>query len=323
MAGRRSATSAPETAPPSPALIADLRAEWAQHARASSAVRPEVVSYLIARGLEPLHRALVSSGEPPEALCRPVWTLMLASVSARRFGVSTDAWANNPDYPDRWFPLLWLRLAPSLLPRLPAPERLPCTAALFNLGEQLAGPLRSTANRLMAALVQVPGDLVPDWRRGLERALVAAGLLAPPAVPPAEWRRAVVVGTLDLAVHDTAFLPGAVSTLEARTFAVGDPEGGRVARVLADAAGLTVLGIDHADVPFAALRSAGPPLPGAPAVELTGRKLVRRGPGGTPAQVLLEDVPAVAPTALAVGPFGDVLLVDAASQHLTLLRLTR
>lgn len=322
MPRRRPAEPAPAP-PPSEALVADLRAEWARRARESSAVRPEVVTYLIERGLEPLHRALVAAGSPADALCRSVWTLMLASVSARRFGVSTDAWANTPDYPDRWFPLLWLRLAPSLLPRLPVAERLPCAAALFNLGEQLSGPMRATANRLMAALVQVPGDLVPDWRRGLERALTAAGLLAPQSVPPAEWRRAVVIGAVDLAAHDPAFLPAAAVCLDGRTFAVGDPGAGRVARLLADAAGLTVLSIEHADVPFPAARAVVPPGAGAPTVELVGRRLARRGPTDAPERVLLDDVPAVAPAAIAVGAVGDVVLIDAASQHVTLLRLTR
>jgi hypothetical protein len=174
----------------------------------------------------------------------------------------------------------------------------------------------------MAALVHAPGDLVPDWRRGLERALRAAGLLAPEVVPPEAWRRAVRVSTLDLAAAEAAFMPEGVAWLDGRTFAIGDPDRGRVARVLADAAGLTVLGIERADPP-AAIRRVGVPNGPALVVEIAGRRLVRCGPGDAPPIALLDEVPAVAPVALAVGPQGDLVLVDAASQRVCLLRLTR
>ena len=116
---------------PSPALLAALHETLLSGERQSSAVRPEIAGYLLDHGLAPLHAALSAAGESPDALCAEVWRLMLATVSARRFGVSTDAWRENDDYPDRYFPLLWLTLVPAALPASSVAMRVryACTAA--------------------------------------------------------------------------------------------------------------------------------------------------------------------------------------------------
>jgi hypothetical protein len=299
---------------PSPALLAALHETLLSGERQSSAVRPEIAGYLLDHGLAPLHASLSADGESPDALCAEVWRLMLASVSARRFGVSTDAWRENDDYPDRYFPLLWLVLVPAALPAMPAVERLPCVAALFNLGEQLSGPLRATGNRLMAGLAGAPGALAPAWRAALERAMVQAGLLALSVTPPAAWRTYTPVARFDFAAVEPAFLPDTAVAAEARAFRVGSTAG--VGVLLADSGGLTLLGVS----------------PGAPAeatttldlaggrLSLDGRRLMWRPPGAAQALCLAESLPLVAPAALAANEAGDVLLVDAASAQVTLGR---
>jgi hypothetical protein len=304
---------APVTAP-SPALMATLHETLRAGERQSSAVRPEIAGYLLDHGLAPLHAALSAAGEPPDALCAEVWHLMLASVSARRFGVSTDAWRNNDDYPDRYFPLLWLAVVPATLPMVPAAERLPLVAALFNLGEQLSGPLRATGNRLMASLVAAPEKLARAWRPTLEHAMVEAGLLALSVTPPAEWRRYTPVARFDFAPVEPGFLPDAAVAAEARAFQVGSAVG--VGVLLADSGGLTLLGVAPGAAPEArtTVTLAGGRL------SLEGRRLLWSPAGATQPFCLAESLPLVAPAALAANAFGDVLLVDAASAHVTLGR---
>lgn len=297
-------------------LIGALRAELEARGRASSQVRPEVVDYLLGRGLAPLHEALAKRGDP-DATCQAVWRLMLSSVEARRFGVSTDAWSTHDDYPDRYFPLLWLRLLPSLLPALPADEGLACAAALFNLGEKLCGPLRATGNRLMAGLAERPAALLPDWRRGLEDALVRFGLLDVPPLPPEAWRGFDVVGTFDFRPVEADFLPGSVEAGEARSFRVGDPELLAVGLLLADQAGLSLVSLDTAAPPPARLASA---VPGG-RVTLDRRRLLFTPANGGAPRCLCPDVPLLAPAAVAANAAGDLLLVDAASAHVLLGRV--
>lgn len=299
---------------PSPALLAALHEALRSGERQSSAVRPEIAGYLLDHGLAPLHAALGAAGESPDALCAEVWRLMLASVSARRFGVSTDAWRENDDYPDRYFPLLWLTLVPAALPAMPAAERLPCVAALFNLGEQLSGPLRATGNRLMAGLAAAPERLAPAWRAALERAMVQAGLLAPSVTPPSAWRTYTPVARFDFTAVEPAFLPDAAVAAEARAFRVGSAAG--VGVLLADSGGLTLLGVSPgtSPEPATALALAGGRL------YLAGRRLMWQPAPAAAPLCLAESLPLVAPAALAANEAGDVLLVDAASAHVTLGR---
>ena len=315
--------SKPTAAPvPSAALVAGLREMLVTHERRSSAVRPEVVGYLVEHGLAPLHAGLAARGETPDALCAEVWRLMLASVEARRFGVSSDAWTRNEDYPDRYFPLLWLGLVPQVVPPMAPGERLPFVTALFNLGEQLGGPLRATANRVMGALGERLEAVSRNWRAVLEGAMVDAGLLAVSVTPPSAWQRVESLGHFDFATVDAALLPEAVETTDARGFRIGLSAGvpnsaGTTALLLAGNAGLSLLSLAQGVGPLPAREVAV----GGGHLRLDVRRLLWAPPGGLPVRCLQTQVPALVPAALAANLAGDVLLLDAVSARVFLGRL--
>lgn len=310
---------------PSSALVSTLRETLLSHERRSSAVRPEVTGYLLEHGLAPLHAGLAAAGEAPDTLCSEVWRLMLASVEARRFGVSSDAWRRNEDYPDRYFPLLWLGLVPVVVPAMPAAERLPFVTALFNLGEQLAGPLRATANRVMDVVGARPETLAGDWRAVLERAMVDAGLLAVETIPPARWQRVEAIGHFDFAAVDPGFLPDGVESTEARAFRIGGvcapgAEGHTaVGLLLADTAGLRLLSLGAG--------AGAPPAPSSTSavsggeLRLVGRQLIWKPAGAAAPRCLMERVPLLVPGAVAANEAGDLVLLDAASARVFLGRL--
>lgn len=325
-------------------LVDTLRAELEASQKRSSALRPEVAAYLFERSLRGHHSALCLAGlsaSETGAELRTLWRLMLESVSTRRFGLSSDVWRlsddrNGPglapsgpirgafdalaDYPDRFFPLLWLDLLPALGGRtnaISAAERLAFITALFNLGEKLDGPLRAAGNRVMERLCRLSGAALDDWRSVLHAALTEAGLVEPPPARPEAFRRFTLVGHLDLSPVDPDFLPDAVAVLGPRGFTVGDPNLCAVAVVLAQAGGLSFVSLENDIPPPAELKAALGPCE----LRLDGRSLHFTAPGLAPL-CLATDLPLLAPRAMAANVAGDVVLVDAASARLLLGRLS-
>lgn len=297
-------------APPDPdeALHGALRAAVEATRAASSAWRPAVAEYLFRHGLAPLHAALAGRGPVPHPLVEGVWRLMLETVATRRFGVSTDAWRAG-DYPDRYFPLVWLDLLPARLPAVAPEQRMAAVAALFNLGERLP---RSVATPVARRLVAEGHAFAADPLGALRRLSREAGLLGDGQAPTG-WRRLVEQGVFDCAQVDPRFLPGAIAAGPERRFVVVD-----ALRPVA-----LHLDIDSGGPVCRATGAAPPAVTPERAVELDGVRLTfdRRalrwqgalGAGHHP-------LDGVAPAALAANPAGDVLWVDAASTRVRWLR---
>ncbi len=148
--------------------------------RTYAAFRPEVAAYLHERGYVPTAAALPPSDDR-EGLLTHLFRLHLETVGTRMFGVSTDAWRDNPAYPDRYFPTVWLDVVPKVLHRLPPERRLPTLAALFNLGENIGFAARAMGASVAAALAH---DLDAIVEEGVE--IVALGALADLGVVPRE-----------------------------------------------------------------------------------------------------------------------------------------
>ncbi|MCA9538665.1 MAG: hypothetical protein KC620_07235 [Myxococcales bacterium] len=298
---------------PVESLRAALEAALADTVARSSAYRPAVAAYLYERGLVPLYGALAGQGEVDAALIEGVWRLMLDSVATRRFGVSSDAWRAADDYPDRYFALLWLDILPAALPACAADRRLALAATLFNLGENLPPQARRAANGIAWRLHDQAKALAAAPEAVIEQALIAEGLIAGRATP-ARWQRIAGLTVLDLSAHDADFVPTAIAALDEGRFVVLD---GRRAVAL----GLALVG-DRLEctgpTPPPALDARRDATLGAVRVRLDDRQL--RWQAGDETR-LLGEIEAIAPAAIAADASGAVVLVDAASTHLQVLRM--
>jgi len=194
--------------------------------RTYAAFRPEVAAYLFERAWKPTAEAL---GPDPSRgrLLEQLWHLQLESVGSKMFGVSTDAWRENPAYPDRYFPIVWIDIVPKLLPRLPAEKRLPTVVALFNLGEHLVVGARSVGALVAEAIA---ADLDAAVNEGVEpivlTTMVDLGLIPKEAAPRRVARsrafdRIETRAALQLSTFDASFVPGAIG-FEEQTWWVVD-----------------------------------------------------------------------------------------------------
>jgi hypothetical protein len=183
--------------------------------RSYAAFRPEVAAYLFEHGWKPTANAL-PPGPHRGKLLENLWHLQLESIGSKMFGVSTDAWRDNPAYPDRYFPIVWLDIVPKLLPRLPPERQLPTLVSLFNLGEHLVIGARSVGALVAEA---VASDLESAAREGVEAVVLSAmvdlGLIPKEAAPRRAPRtpafdRIESLPPLQLADFDARFLPAAV-----------------------------------------------------------------------------------------------------------------
>ncbi|MGZ3454252.1 MAG: hypothetical protein ACXWUG_32105 [Polyangiales bacterium] len=212
---------------PSSDLESSLAATLDDARRSYAAWRPEVAHYLFERGLRKTGEAL---GADParDAILTHVWRLQMESIGTRMFGVSTDAWRDNPAYPDRFFPIVWIDLVPKLLPRLPDDKRLPALIALFNLGENLVTAAPSLGGLVAEALVNEWEAIVAE---GVEpvalTALVDLGIVPEAAAPrrkisPSAWRRVVPLAIANVATWEPTLIPGAVGITDEGTIWVAD-----------------------------------------------------------------------------------------------------
>lgn len=292
-------------------LHAALRAAVEATRAASSAFRPAVAEYLYARGLAPLYDRLVAAGDrSPGALVTGVWRLMLETVATRRFGVSSERWRAG-DYPDRYFPLVWLDVLPRCLPAMASDRRAAAVAALFNLGERLP---RSTANALAEQLVARADAFVAAPDATLHHIAEELGLLGFAALPPAAWRRLHADAPFDCAQADPGFLPGAVAAGPGRRFVVVDALRPVALHLVAGPRGLVCRARGAAPPAVEATRALRF---GEVEVALERRAITWRS--GSTAHTLAE-VDAVAPAALAANDTGDVVVIDAASTRVRWLR---
>jgi hypothetical protein len=197
-----------------------------QAQRAYAAYRPEVARYLFERGLRRTAEALgrTNDHEDRDALLTRVFRLQLETIGSRAFGVSSDRWRDDPTYPDRYFPVIWLDVLPALLPLLPPERRLPTVVGLFNLGENLVVAAPSLGG-LVADALSASVDAIA--REGLERVALAA--MARLGILPAEavCERQPFTGVERLAVVSVAsweptMIPGALSFVSEATLRVAD-----------------------------------------------------------------------------------------------------
>lgn len=305
---------APDTDPTSDeTLRRALRAAVDELRAASSAWRPAVAAYLFDAGLAPLHAALAARGAVDPRLIEATWRLMLETVATRRFGVSGPAWQAAADYPDRYYPILWLDLLPRCLPAAAPAERMRLLTMLFNLGENLGRHARAAANAVAEHLAAAGPALALDPRDHISTALAAVGLIADERPPPAAWRRAEPEAAFDCAAIEPGFLPDAIIAGPGRRFAVVDGSHGIALHLEVTGHGLVCRGrgaaLALADEPAAALDGV--------VLALDRRALTwRRGDE----RRALAVVDAVAPAAVAANANGDLVVVDAASTWLELWR---
>lgn len=171
--------------------------------QAYAAFRPEVAEYLFEHGFRVL--------QGDEQLLAAVFRLQMESIGSRAFGVSNEAWRSNPEWPDRYFPILWLDLVPKLLPLLPPERRLSSIVLLFNLGENLVTAAPTLGGAVAEALVRALPGMADDVERAAKAALAEVGLLPREALDAVAVPRAITkTASLSLAVWDPLFLPGAV-----------------------------------------------------------------------------------------------------------------
>lgn len=195
--------------------------------RSYAAWRPEVARYLFEKGLRKTGEALASDPSR-DAILAQVWRLQMESIGTRMFGVSTDAWRDNPAYPDRFFPIVWIDLVPKLLPRLADRDRLPALIALFNLGENLVIAAPSLGGLVAEALVDRVDRIASE---GVEP--VALGTLVDLGIVPAEaaprrpapalsFSRVARVAIANVATWEPTMIPGAVGISEEGTSWIAD-----------------------------------------------------------------------------------------------------
>lgn len=295
-------------------LRAELRAAVDAVRAASSAFRPAVAAYLFDAGLAPLHAALGRVGPVDTELVAATWRLMLETVATRRFGVSDDRWRGADDYPDRYYPVLWLDIVPRCLPAIAPSGRLDALAMLFNLGENL--PSRAIANAVAARLVADLDRLTADPRAAVAATLDAVGLLAADCDPPTDWRRIERRAAFDCARVDADFAPEDVVAGPGRAFAVVDRRRDVVIHLDASIDGLVYRGRGGAERGAVAADARVDDV----VVRLAGRALCwHRGDE----RRTLGHATATAPSAVAANARGDILIVDAASTHVELWRARR
>jgi hypothetical protein len=195
--------------------------------RSYAAWRPEVARYLFEKGLRRTGEALASDPSR-DAILGHVWRLQMESIGTRMFGVSTDAWRDNPAYPDRFFPIVWIDLVPALLPRLKESERLAALIALFNLGENLVIAAPSLGGLVAEALVERVDRIAAE---GVEPvalgALVDLGIVPAEAAPrrnegPTTFSRVTRVAVANVAAWEPTMIPGAVGVSEEGTVWIAD-----------------------------------------------------------------------------------------------------
>jgi len=294
-------------------LHAALRAAVDELRAASSAWRPAVAAYLFDAGLTPLHTALAATGAVDPRLIEATWRLMLESVATRRFGVSGPAWQTAADYPDRYYPILWLDLLPRCLPAAAPADRMRLLTMLFNLGENLGRHARAAANAVAEALAAAGPALAADPRATIADALAAVGLIADERPPPAAWRRADPCAAFDCATIEPGFLPDAIAAGPGRRFAVVDGTHGIALHLEVTGTGLVCRGRGAAFV----IPAATPDGLDGVALTLDRRSLCwRRGDERRE----LARIDAIAPAACAANASGDLVVVDAASSWLGLWR---
>ncbi len=214
-----------------PALGVPLEARLAatiERARQSyAAYRPEVATYLFQHGFRRTADALPDD-EHRDRLLEDLFRLQLESIGTCAFGVSNDAWRDNAAWPDRYFPLLWLEVAPRLLPMLPPGRRLSALVTLFNLGENLVLTAPSVGGLVADALLARLHDVVAD---GVElvalEAMIDLGILPRDALPARSRPRArptaiVRLSTLSMAPFEPTLIPGAVGFVGDGGFFVAD-----------------------------------------------------------------------------------------------------
>ncbi len=267
--------------------LADVLGRTLDDARRSyAAFRPEVAEYLFERGFRAVERAL--PGE--DALLHAMFRLQMESIGARTFGVSNDAWRNNPEWPDRYFPTLWIELLPQLLPLLPPERRLPTVVDLFNLGENLVHVAPSLGGSLGELLLRdVRAIAETDAHSVAVSALVELGVL------PREVLRGRKAARLDpknvsrLAViftsaWDPQFIPGAVGFASEGTFFVADRVRNAVLHLTR--AGSTFQLLGRTETAPAALNGGAFALADTGEVTFEGRSIGRIDPRGVHAAAI-------------------------------------
>lgn len=205
--------------------LADVLGRTLDDARRSyAAFRPEVAEYLFERGFRGVERALPSD----DALLHAIFRLQMESIGARTFGVSNDAWRNNPGWPDRYFPILWIDLLPQLLPLLPPERRLAVVVDLFNLGENLVRVAPSLGGSVAELLLRdVRAIVATDHHSVAIAALVELGVLPREVLrgrkaARVEPKTVTRLATIFTSAWDPQFIPGAVGWASEGTFFVVD-----------------------------------------------------------------------------------------------------
>lgn len=181
----------------------DLGETLANAHKTYAAFRPEVAEYLFERGYRPLR------GDP--RLLEAIFRLQMESIGNRGFGVSNDAWRDNREWPDRYFPILWIELVPKLLPRLPADRALASIVLLFNLGENLVTVAPTLGGAVAEALLADVEGLARDVPKAVVRALANAGVVPADEIePPGPPTMVKPIARISLAAWDPQFIPHAV-----------------------------------------------------------------------------------------------------------------
>lgn len=198
---------------PYPLGVDTLAATLADAHRAYAAFRPEVAQYLYERGFRPLE------GDP--RLLEAIFRLQMESIGSRAFGVSNDGWRDNAEWPDRYFPILWLDIVPKLLPLLAPERRLDCITLLFNLGENLVTAAPTLGGAVAEALRHSIADLARDPHAAATRALATVGILPRSALASGAKTTIRRVASVLLATWDRELIPGAVG-FHADSFWVAD-----------------------------------------------------------------------------------------------------
>lgn len=196
--------------------LEDARRTWA-------AFRPEVAEYLFEQGFRRT-AAVLPDGLETDALLEALFRLQMESIGSRAFGVSNDGWRDNPGWPDRYFPLVWLSLVPALMPTLPSERRLPELVALFNLGENLVSVAPSLGGLVAEALCARRDAIVQD---GVEpvalEVMVELGIVPASAAPRRRAPRGLrLIAKIPLATWEPDVVPGALSFTAESTLSIAD-----------------------------------------------------------------------------------------------------
>ena len=238
---------------------------------------------------------------------------MLETVATRRFGVSGPSWRAVADYPDRYYPLLWLDLLPRCLPAAMPADRMKLLTMLFNLGENVTRHARAAANTVAEQLAAAGAALAVHPEVHISAALASVGLIADDHPPPLRWRRVEALAAFDCAAIEPGFLPDAIAAGVGRRFVVVDGTRAVALHLDATAQGLVCRGRGSV------VASVGSDRIALGDVELClDRRSLRWQRAGERRTLGLLD--AIAPAAFAANALGDLVVVDAASTHLGLLR---